>query len=132
MRRQNDLALTRAEEEIMQILWKIERGFIKDILDRFPDPKPAYNTVSTIVRILETKGFIDHKAYGKTHEYFPLVQKDEYTKAFLGNFLHNHFNNSFRSMVSFFAKSEEMDVKELEETLKMMQQEVEKHKKKKS
>ncbi len=132
MKRQNDLALTRAEEEIMQILWKIERGFIKDILDRFTDPKPAYNTVSTIVRILETKGFIDHKAYGKTHEYFPLIIKDDYTKAFLGNFLHNHFNNSFGNMVSFFTKSEKMNMKELEETLKIMQQEIEKKKRKKS
>lgn len=130
MKKQSDLTLTRAEEEIMQILWQIERGFVKDILDHFPDPKPAYNTVSTIVRILENKGFIGHKAYGKTHEYFPLVAKEEYTKAYMGSFLRNHFNSSFGNMVSFFAKSEQMDVKELEETLKIMQQELEKHKNK--
>ena len=71
--------LTKAEEQIMQILWKIEKGFVNDILDGFPLPKPAYNTVSTIVRILEKKEFVAHKAYGKTHEYFPLISKEEYS-----------------------------------------------------
>ena len=75
--------LTKAEEQIMQILWDLEKGFVKDIVERFPEPKPAYNTVSTIVRILEQKGFVDHTAYGKTHEYFPLVGKSDYTRTFL-------------------------------------------------
>ena len=74
--------LTRAEEQVMQILWRIEKGFVNDILENFPNPKPAYNTVSTIVRILEKKEFVSHKAYGKTHEYFPLVLKKTYTKSF--------------------------------------------------
>ena len=69
--------LTKAEEQIMQILWKLEKGFVKDIVDAMPEPKPAYNTVSTIVRILEKKGFVDHNAYGKTFEYFPIVSKKE-------------------------------------------------------
>ena len=83
--------LTKAEEEIMQMLWGIEKGFINDILAKFPDPKPAYNTVSTIVRILEKKGFVGHIAYGKSHEYFPKVSKKEYTKTYFGHFLKNYF-----------------------------------------
>ncbi len=131
MHNNREIILTRAEEEVMQILWEIERGVVKDILEHFPDPKPAYNTVSTIVRILESKGFIGHKAYGKTHEYFPLIKKDEYTSAYFKNFLQKHFNNSFQKMVSFFAKSDDLDMKDLEETLKIMEQEVENQKRKK-
>lgn len=70
--------LTRAEEQVMQILWIIKKGFVKDILERIDEPKPAYNTVSTIVRILQEKGFVSHKAYGRTHEYFPIISKSDY------------------------------------------------------
>ena len=70
--------LTRAEQEIMQVLWRIEKGFVKDVLEELPEPKPAYNTVSTVIRILEQKGFVEHKAYGKTHEYFPAISKEKY------------------------------------------------------
>ena len=124
----DDITLTKAEEEIMQVLWKLEKGFVKDILEQFPEPKPAYNTVSTIVRILETKGYVDHKAFGKTHEYYPLIRREEYTKVYFDNFLRNHFNNSFQKMVSFFTKSDGMNVKELEETLRIMQTELDKQK----
>ena len=79
--------LTKAEDQVMQILWKLQNAFVKDIVEEMPDPKPAYNTVSTIVRILEAKGFGDHKAYGKTHEYFPLISKEKYTKFYLNNLL---------------------------------------------
>ena len=79
--------LTRAEEQIMQVLWRLGRGFVKDIVDELPEPKPAYNTVSTIVRILEKKGFVSHEAFGKTHQYFPLTSKDEYKKNFLKSFI---------------------------------------------
>jgi predicted transcriptional regulator len=85
--------LTKAEEQVMQILWKVEKGFVNDILEKFPEPKPAYNTVSTIVRILEKKEFVSHKAYGKTHQYFPLVTRKNYTKSFLNSFLSNYFSN---------------------------------------
>ena len=115
--------LTRAEEEIMQILWEIKKGFVKNIVEKFPDPKPAYNTVSTIVRILETKGFVDHKAYGKTHEYFPLVAKDEYRKQYLNTMLNNYFGGSFRQLASFFMKHEKMDIREMEELLNLMKKE---------
>lgn len=120
--------LTKAEEQIMQILWKIEKGFVNDILDGFPLPKPAYNTVSTIVRILEKKEFVAHKAYGKTHEYFPLISKEEYTKTYLNGFLSNYFSNSYQQLVSFFSNDNNLSVKELEEIREMMEQQIEKQK----
>lgn len=110
--------LTKAEEEVMQILWKIERGFVKDILDHFPEPKPAYNTVSTITRILVKKGFVKYKAYGKTHEYLPAVEKEYYSKFFLNNFMGKYFSGSFSNLVSFFAKENNLSVKEVEELMK--------------
>jgi len=116
--------LTKAEEQIMHILWGLKKGFVNDIMDNLPDPKPAYNTVSTIVRILEKKGFIDHHAYGKTHEYFPLVSKDKYTKSFMKGFVESYFSNSYQNMVSFFSKSEDMTTKEIEEIIKMLQEQV--------
>jgi predicted transcriptional regulator len=109
--------LTKAEDQVMQILWKLEHAFVKDIIEELPEPKPAYNTVSTIVRILETKGFVDHKAFGKTHEYFPIVSKEKYTKFYLNNLLKGYFNGSFQNLVSFFAKENKMDVKSLEKLL---------------
>jgi len=122
--------LTRAEEEIMQILWKIKKGFVKDIVIMIPEPRPAYNTVSTIVRILEKKGFIDHKAYGKTHEYFPIVSKDTYTKTFMKGVVKDYFSNSFKQMVSFFTNGQKISLKELEEVKQMMESEISKKKKK--
>lgn len=110
--------LTRAEEQIMQILWQIEKGFVRDIMEKMPEPKPAYNTVSTIVRILEQKGFVSHKAFGKSHEYFPVVEKDKYSKFFLNNFLSGYFSGSFEKMVSFFAKENNLDIKEVDELMK--------------
>jgi predicted transcriptional regulator len=106
--------LTKAEDQVMHLLWKLEKGFVKDIIDEIPEPKPAYNTVSTIIRILETKGFVGHKAYGKTHEYFPLITKEKYTKFYLNNLIKGYFDGSFQNLVSFFAKENKMDVKELE------------------
>lgn len=109
--------LTKAEEQIMQVLWDLNRAFVKEIIDRLPDPKPAYNTVSTIVRILQDKGFVGHEVYGKSHCYYPFVDKDTYTRKFLKNFIGNYFQNSFSQMVSFFAKEENVDLKELESIL---------------
>ena len=109
--------LTKAEDQVMQILWKLERGVVKDIMEGMPDPKPAYNTVSTIVRILETKGFVDHKAYGKTHEYFPTITKEKYTKFYLNNMLKGYFDGSFQNLVSFFAKENKLDAKDLEKLM---------------
>ncbi len=112
----------------MQVLWKLKKGFVKDILEHFKDPKPAYNTVSTIVRILQEKGFVDHKAYGRTHEYFPLVSKRDYSKSHLSTFVNDYFSNSFGKMVSFFAKENSISVKEMEDIMKLMEKEVRKQK----
>ncbi|RLD39980.1 MAG: BlaI/MecI/CopY family transcriptional regulator [Bacteroidetes bacterium] len=116
--------LTKAEEELMQILWKLGKGFINDILDELKNPKPAYNTVSTIVRILEKKGFVDHVAYGKSHEYFPIVSKKEYTKTYFGHFMKNYFGNSYREMVSFFTNDNNLNLLELEELKQAMAEEI--------
>jgi BlaI family transcriptional regulator, penicillinase repressor len=131
MAKNKDIQFTRAEEEIMQILWKIERGVVKDIMEHFPEPKPAYNTVSTIIRILETKGYVDHKAYGKTHEYFPLISKDVYSKRVIKTFMKGYFNGSFKKMVSFFSSHEDIDVKELEQAMELMRKQIENRKTKK-
>lgn len=110
--------LTKAEEQIMQVLWDLNQAFVKEIINKLPEPKPAYNTVSTIVRILQDKGFVGHEAYGKSHCYYPLVDKNTYTRKFLKNFIGNYFQNSFSQMVSFFAEEENIDLKELEKILK--------------
>lgn len=120
--------LTRAEEQIMQILWKLEKGFVKDIIDEMPEPKPAYNTVSTIVRILEKKEFVGYNAYGKTHEYFPLVSKKVYTGSFMKGFIKNYFGNSYKQLVSFFAKEEDLTVEEMEEIIKLLSEQLKKQK----
>ncbi len=117
--------LTKAEEQIMQVLWDIQKGFVNDVMDKLPEPKPAYNTVSTIVRILEKKGFVGHNAYGKTHEYYPLVTKDSYTKGFMKGFVENYFSNSYKNMVSFFSKNENLTLKEMEDMIRILQEQVE-------
>lgn len=110
--------LTKAEEEVMRLLWKQGKAFVKDLLDEMPEPKPAYNTVSTIIRILETKGFVSHKAYGKTHEYFPVVTQEAYSDFIMKNVMKHYFGNSFKSMVSFFAQKNQLSTKEIDELLK--------------
>jgi len=109
--------LTQAEEEIMQILWKLQEANLASILDEMPAPKPAYNTVSTIVRILESKEFVDYRKEGRGHIYFPLVSKDAYSKSTAGKFASNYFKGSYKSMVSFFMEQEKLSVKDLEEIL---------------
>jgi BlaI family transcriptional regulator, penicillinase repressor len=129
MKNENNLKeLTRAEEEVMQVLWKIGKGFVNDILEHFPEPRPAYNTVSTIVRILEKKNFTGHKAFGKTFQYYPLVSKQDYTKLFMGTVVKGYFDNSYKKMVSFFAGDDKVSVKEMEEIRRMIEQQIE-HKK---
>jgi BlaI family transcriptional regulator, penicillinase repressor len=113
--------LTKAEDQIMQILWGLKKGFVKDIIDQLPEPKPAYNTVSTIVRILEKKGFVGYKAYGKTHEYFPLIAKENYTRFYLNNLVKGYFNGSFQNLVSFFAKENELNVGDIDKLMSELQ-----------
>ena len=110
--------LTKAEEQIMQVLWEMEKAFVKEILAELPIPKPAYNTVSTIIRILEKKGFVHYVAFGKTHQYFPVVSKLDYTSKISKNLLSNYFGGSVQNLVSFFAKKEEIDINELDQIIK--------------
>jgi predicted transcriptional regulator len=113
--------LTKAEDQVMQILWKLEKSFLKDLIDHMPNPKPAYNTVSTIIRILERKGFVGYKAYGKTHEYYPLIPKEKYSKFYLNNFLKGYFNGSFQNLVSFFAQEDKLNVKDIDALMKQLE-----------
>ena len=110
-------ALTKAEEDIMQVLWQLEKANVKQIIKVLPEPKPAYNTVSTIVRILESKGFVDYEKEGKGHTYFPIVAKEAYSNQSINKLLDNYFQGSFKSMVSFFVKKNDIDIKELENIL---------------
>lgn len=114
--------LTKAEEEIMQVLWQLEKAFVKDIIDVLPEPKPHYNTVSTIIKILEDKNFVSHESLGKSNRYFPLVEKDEYSKKSMNQFVGKYFEGSFANMLSFFAKEKDISIKELEEILETMKQ----------
>jgi BlaI family penicillinase repressor len=113
--------LTRAEEQIIQVLWTLKKAFVKDIIDELAEPKPAYNTVSTIIRILETKGFVSHEAYGKSHQYYPLISKEEYKSFATDKLLNNYFGNSVESMFSFFLKEEKIDLKEADEIMKLIE-----------
>ena len=112
--------LTNKEEEIMQALWSLEKAFVKEIVTALPNDN-HYNTVSTIVRNLADKGFIGHTAFGKTHQYYPTVSKEEYTKRFMNLAMKQYFNNSYKSMVSFFAKEEKISAEELREILEIIE-----------
>ena len=112
--------LTKAEEQIMQVLWELGEANVNDIIEQLPKPKPAYNTVSTIIRILETKNFVIHKAKGRGHIYFPLVLKSDYSNQSLQKIVDGYFDGSFKSMVSFFVKKNDVDLNELETILKII------------
>lgn len=120
--------LTRAEEQIMKVLWQLEEAFVRDIIEQLPDPKPAYNTVSTIVRILEKKGFVSHTAFGKSHRYFPLVTRESYTRQHMKGFVRDYFSDSFKQMVSFFVDKKDLSLSEMEEIMKLMEAEIKKQK----
>ncbi|RLD90171.1 MAG: BlaI/MecI/CopY family transcriptional regulator [Bacteroidetes bacterium] len=120
--------LTRAEEQIMQVLWKLENAFVKQIIAELPLPKPAYNTVSTIIRILETKQFVGHTSFGKKYQYFPLISKSDYRKSQFGGFISNYFENSYKSLASFFTKEENLTLEELEDINRLIQEEINKKK----
>jgi len=113
--------LTKAELQIMQLLWKREKAFVNDLVGDLPDPKPAYNTVSTIIRILERKGFVSHNSFGKTHEYFPLINRDLYLNSYMGNVLQSFFSNSLPNLVSFLSKKEGISLEEANEIMKIIE-----------
>jgi predicted transcriptional regulator len=120
--------LTRAEEEVMQILWQLEKGFVNDLLEQYPEPKPAYNTISTIIRILEKKGVVAHNSFGKTYEYYPMISKKEYTQQFMGNVVKGYFDNSYKKVVSFFTGNENLSMKEMEEIRRLIDEQITKRK----
>ena len=113
--------LTNKEEEIMHILWKLKKAFVKDIMEEITEDKPHYNTLSTIVRNLEEKGYVGYTAYGKTHQYFPLVSIEKYRKKFMNTAIDTYFNSSYKNLVSFFAEEEKISADELREILAIIE-----------
>lgn len=113
--------LTNKEEEIMQILWKLKKAFVKDIMEEITEDKPHYNTLSTIVRNLEEKGYVGYTAYGKTHQYFPVVTIENYRKKFMNTAIDTYFNSSYKNLVSFFAEEEKISADELREILEIIE-----------
>ncbi len=116
------VTLTKAEERIMQILWDLERGFIKDIQEQFPDPQPPYNTISTIVRVLVKKEIVSYKSYGGSYQYFPLISKEDYRSEQLGRLMNNYFGNSLKEVVNFFSEKKDLNVQELDDAMKMLEE----------
>lgn len=113
--------LTNKEEEVMHILWKLDKAFVKDVMAEISDDQPHYNTLSTIIRNLEDKGFVGHRAFGKTHQYYPTIKKEDYRKRFMNTAIDTYFNSSYKNMVSFFANEEKISADELREILDMIE-----------
>lgn len=113
--------LTKAEEQIMQILWDQKEAFVKDLLSGFGEPKPAYNTVSTIVRILEKKGFVAHRSFGKSHQYYPLISREDYRNDRFSTLMKNYFNNSMQQVLSHFSKGGKLSLDEADELIQMLE-----------
>ena len=120
--------LTKAEEQVMQVLWSIGQGFANEIMTAFPEPKPAYNTVLTIIKILENKGFVKHETFCRANRYSPAISKEEYSQNFLGSVVERYFNNSYLDLVSAFAKKENFSLEELETLKKMIDDAIENEK----
>ncbi|WP_456462886.1 BlaI/MecI/CopY family transcriptional regulator [Lutibacter sp.] len=112
--------LTKVEEQLMQVLWDLKEASVNEIIERLPNPKPAYNTVSTIIRILETKNFVSHKPKGRGYIYFPLIQKNDYSNQSLHKLVDSYFGGSFKNMVSFFVDKNDVDFKELDIIMKVI------------
>jgi len=117
--------ITKAQEDLLKALWEIKEGAISDVLDSLDDPKPAYNTVATVIKVLEKKGYVSHKTYGKTHVYFAVVSKKEYAQHLLKDTFKGLFNGSLNLMVSSFVKSKDVSLRELEELKEMLEKEIE-------
>jgi BlaI family transcriptional regulator, penicillinase repressor len=115
-----EMELTKAEDEIMQILWKIEKGFVKDILDHFDDPRPAYTTVATFMKILEKKGYVTFKPYGKAYQYYPLISKEDYSNVHVNSIFKRYFKNSIKDVVSFFTDNNKVSVSDIDNAIKLL------------
>jgi predicted transcriptional regulator len=113
--------LTNKEEEIMQVLWQLKKAFVKEVVAELPNPKPHYNTISTVIRKMEDKGFVKHIAYGNTHQYYPAISIEDYRKGYMQKTIHNYFEDSYKNVVSFFAKEEKISVEELQEIIKLIE-----------
>ena len=113
--------LTNREEEVMQVLWKLKKAFVKEVVAEMSKSKPHYNTVSTIIRKMKEKGFVRHFAFGNTHQYYPTIEKEEYRKVFMQNTISNYFENSYKNVVSFFANEEKISVEELKEIIEIIE-----------
>lgn len=112
--------LAKREEQIMQACWRLEKAFIKDIIAELPEPKPHYNSVATMVRILEEKGFLDHETFGNTFRYYPVVSKDQYQKHAFDDMVKLYFNNSYPRMLAYFAKEQKISKEEMNEILEII------------
>ena len=121
MKETNIKELTKAEEQVMRILWQLKEAIVKDIINHIPEPKPAYNTVSTVIRVLESKGFVDHKAYGNSYVYFPVVEEKDYKTFAFDKIFSNYFNNSYQHLVSFLVNEKKIDLEELEELNRLVE-----------
>ena len=113
--------LTTKEEEIMQVLWRLQKAFVKEVVTELPKPKPHYNTVSTVIRKMEDKGFIKHEAFGNTHRYYPAISKEDYRTRYFSNAIQNYFEDSYKNVVSFFANEEKISADELREIIKIIE-----------
>jgi BlaI family transcriptional regulator, penicillinase repressor len=113
--------LTNKEEEIMRVLWQLKKAFVKEVVRELPNPKPHYNTISTIIRNMEEKGFVSHDTFGKTHLYYPTITKETYRKKYMQKTIQNYFENSYKNVVSFFAKEEKISVDELKEIISIIE-----------
>ncbi len=122
--------LTKAEEQVMQILWKLKEGVVKNVMDKFEDPKPAYTTVATVLKVLESKGFVWCRKIGNTNLYFPAISKKEYARFQFSSFLKDYFNGSFPKLATFFAKENNLSMEELEEMIRITENELKKENKK--
>lgn len=114
--------LTKAEEQVMLILWELKEAIVKDVIDKMEPPRPAYNTVSTVIRVLESKGFVDHKAIGNTHIYFPIISEEQYKHFAFDKVMNNYFENSYESLVSFLVNEKKMDMAQLDEIIAIAEQ----------
>jgi predicted transcriptional regulator len=117
--------LTKAEEQVMQYLWKLQKGFLKEIVDQFPEPKPAYTTISTVIRVLVKKGFIGYNTYGKIHEYYPKIHRNDYFKNHVRSIINNFYDGSAAEFASFFA-SDQLNLTELEEIKSLVEEKIKK------
>jgi predicted transcriptional regulator len=124
------MQLTKAEEQIMKYLWKLEKAYLKDILNQFPEPKPASTTIATLLKRMIDKRFVGYNQHGSNREYFPLISKDKYTEGFMNGFIKNYFSNSYKNMVSFFSKHENLSTNEIEEIINILQEQLDSQKKK--